>query len=273
MQMRKINISAKSRLLLTRIFVICGCFIAILAVASGYLLQTYADIEYWSIIKFQTNSGMLLGILLVSVAVCLRSCNRRWIEIACISLGALLLAVSGSLIINSTAAFMTKVNELQATPPPKYLFRTDWVTRNAENWSKYLAPFRGKPGVHALEIGSFEGRSTFWFLEHILTHPTSTITCVDIFPEPSVTIFDRNVEASGLKNKIFKLTGYSKDVLRTLPVNSYDFVYIDGSHVAMDVLTAYSAQFGQRFRVKPAGDSGAKRPGLIGAKRRWSFFS
>jgi predicted O-methyltransferase YrrM len=45
------------------------------------------------------------------------------------------------------------------------------------------------------------------------------------------------VEASGLKNKIFKLTGYSKDVLRTLPANSYDFVYIDGSHVAMDVLT------------------------------------
>jgi acetyltransferase/esterase len=37
--------------------------------------------------------------------------------------------------------------------------------------------------------------------------------------------------------------------------------------------SAYSAQFGQRFRSKPAGYSGAKRPGVVGAKRRWSFFS
>jgi uncharacterized membrane protein len=40
-----------------------------------------------------------------------------------------------------------------------------------------------------------------------------------------------------------------------------------------DYLDAYSAQFGQRFRSKPAGYSGAKRPGVVGAKRRWSFFS
>jgi hypothetical protein len=157
MQMRKINISAKSRLILSRIFVICGCFIAILAVASSYLLQTYADIEYWSIIKFQTNSGILLGILFLSVAACLRSTRRGWLEIACLSLGAVGLAISASLIINSTAAFMTKVNELQAIPPSKYFFQTDWVTRNAPNWSKHLAPFRGKPEVHALEIGSFRG--------------------------------------------------------------------------------------------------------------------
>ncbi len=34
---------------------------------------------------------------------------------------------------------------------------------------------------YALEIGVFEGRSTVWLLENILTHPSSTLTYVDTF--------------------------------------------------------------------------------------------
>src|SRR5204863_204936 len=35
--------------------------------------------------------------------------------------------------------------------------------------------------VHALEVGVFEGRSTVWLLEHVLTHPEATLTWVDTF--------------------------------------------------------------------------------------------
>jgi hypothetical protein len=33
--------------------------------------------------------------------------------------------------------------------------------------------------IHILEIGSFEGKSTIWFLENLLKNDKSTITCID----------------------------------------------------------------------------------------------
>jgi predicted O-methyltransferase YrrM len=109
------------------------------------------------------------------------------------------------------------------------------VSTNAQVWSKYLKEFAGKPNIHALEIGSFEGRSALWFLANVLTHDASTITCIDLFGDDIDATFDKNVKVSGLGHKLTKLKGDSKVVLRTLK-NNFDFVYIDGSHVAKDVL-------------------------------------
>jgi predicted O-methyltransferase YrrM len=120
----------------------------------------------------------------------------------------------------------------------KYEFTTDWVSYNSEMWIEQLKHLKGKPNVHALEIGSFEGRSAIWFLENILIHPGSSITCVDIFEDKYAyeEKFDRNVEASGFRDKVRKIKGASQKVLRELAWNSYDVIYIDGSHVAKDVL-------------------------------------
>lgn len=120
----------------------------------------------------------------------------------------------------------------------EYEFTSDWVTRHASVWAEQLKHLKGQPGIHALEIGSFEGRSAIWFLENILTHPTSSITCVDIFDDKYAykDKFDRNIGASGFRNKVKKIKGFSQKVLRGLDWNSYDFIYIDGSHVAKDVL-------------------------------------
>ena len=46
------------------------------------------------------------------------------------------------------------------------------------NWSRWLAEFKDKP-CHALEIGSYLGESAVWFAENILTHPESTLLCLD----------------------------------------------------------------------------------------------
>jgi hypothetical protein len=121
---------------------------------------------------------------------------------------------------------------------PKYEFTTDWVTPYRGLWTDQLKHLKEKPDIRALEIGSFEGRSAIWFLENILIHPTSSITCVDIFDEKYgyEDKFDRNIEASGFASKVKKIKGSSQKVLRELEWNSYDFIYIDGSHVAKDVL-------------------------------------
>jgi predicted O-methyltransferase YrrM len=121
---------------------------------------------------------------------------------------------------------------------PKYEFTTDWVTPYGGLWTDQLKHLKEKPNIHALEIGSFEGRSAIWFLENILIHPTSSITCVDIFEEKYgyEDKFDRNIEASNFTNRVRKIKGSSQKVLRELEWNNYDFIYIDGSHVAKDVL-------------------------------------
>ncbi|HEY2919629.1 MAG TPA: class I SAM-dependent methyltransferase [Candidatus Binatia bacterium] len=96
---------------------------------------------------------------------------------------------------------------------------------------------KDKPGVKALEVGSFEGRSALWFLVNVLSHPTSSITCVDIFDNPVVEgHFDKNMAISGFSSKVIKVKARSDDALKQLKSGTYDFIYIDGSHVAKDVL-------------------------------------
>ena len=96
-----------------------------------------------------------------------------------------------------------------------------------------------------LEVGVFEGRSTVWLLENILTHPASTITVVDTFAggaEHAATDltdleerFRANTEPHRAKLVVRK--DRSEAMLRELPMGRYDFVSIDGSHEAADVLS------------------------------------
>jgi predicted O-methyltransferase YrrM len=95
-----------------------------------------------------------------------------------------------------------------------------------------------------LEIGSFEGRSAVWFLENVLTHPDSRITCIDTFggsvEHSDLDLseleqrFDHNMEPHA--EKVTKIKGASRRTLRDLPFHSFDIAYVDGSHEAADVL-------------------------------------
>lgn len=137
-------------------------------------------------------------------------------------------------------------------------FLTDWLTPHIPSWERALAHLKEKPDLHFLEIGSFDGRSACWLLQNILTHPTSTLTCVDPFepfnfrayqpvwpppmenPLPDLVyieeLFDRNIGCIGATEKVIKRRGQSSVVLRSLPLQSYDGIYIDGSHYTHDVL-------------------------------------
>jgi len=129
-------------------------------------------------------------------------------------------------------------------PNPKYRFSYDWVSPHTKEWAKDLQEFKGKPNVHALEIGCFEGQSACWFLDNILTDPTSRLICVDPFAVPMATIllkffearFDQNIAASGAADRVTKLIGQSQVVVRTLQHSQFDFIYVDGSHKVGDVL-------------------------------------
>ena len=57
-----------------------------------------------------------------------------------------------------------------------YRFTENWFT---DDGLVILNDLDVTKELHILEIGSFEGKSTVWFLENILQNKNSTITCVD----------------------------------------------------------------------------------------------
>lgn len=124
-------------------------------------------------------------------------------------------------------------------------FTQDWFTPLIPSWTALLAKLRGRSLVRALEIGCFEGRSACWLLENILTGPEARLDCVDNFTgavEERVGVnvggirarFDANI--ARWRERVTVHVGNSGDVLRALS-DAYDFIYIDGSHLAPDVLS------------------------------------
>jgi hypothetical protein len=131
--------------------------------------------------------------------------------------------------------------EARPVPTPvvytkSYEFTTDWFTWDIPVWERALEPYRGRPDVQYLEIGVYEGRSALWTLENILTHPTSRLTCIDLFDGPYKARFAANLQRSGASGKVTAISDYSQLALRKLPLNNYDIIYIDGSHSKEDVL-------------------------------------
>lgn len=118
----------------------------------------------------------------------------------------------------------------------KSKFTQDWFSSCIPNWEKELKHLVGKENLNFLEIGSFEGRSACWLLQNVLTHSTSRITCIDTFPEGLESSFNNNIFRINRVSNVDKRIGESQSILRALPLNFYDFIYIDGSHKASDVL-------------------------------------
>ncbi len=122
-------------------------------------------------------------------------------------------------------------------------YTTDWFLNNIPLWEKTLFPLAGKP-LRVLEIGCFEGRATVWLLQNILTHPDSQITCIDPFTSDQELheIDFRKVQERFLRNtiewkeKVDLHIGRSAEILPILPSDSYDLIYVDGSHLAKDAL-------------------------------------
>lgn len=116
-------------------------------------------------------------------------------------------------------------------------FSDDYTTSHEPVWKSHLAEFFDRPNIHLLEVGVFQGRSTLWFLQNVATHATSRITCVDSFSRSGgETRFDHNMKVSGVADRVVKIRGLSADVLPELTGQSFEVIYVDGSHQAADVL-------------------------------------
>jgi predicted O-methyltransferase YrrM len=131
----------------------------------------------------------------------------------------------------------------------EYQFTTDWFSTSICWWEAITNDL--KP-TRVLEIGSFEGRSAVYIINKIEGREGASLTCVDPWEDywelESVRLsdaekrFDYNTALAleGRNVTLNKMKGTSLKMLCKLiadDVPKFDLIYIDGSHMAADVLT------------------------------------
>lgn len=137
-----------------------------------------------------------------------------------------------------------------------YKFTQDWFSWAPPVWEQLKPLLPSEPGLRVfLEIGSFEGRSTVWTIENMM-QDGDIINCIDTWEggeehsngelDGAEQRFDHNVEAvrsayPGRYVEKYKRTS-TQELAHWLAEDPKDhptfaFIYIDGSHIARDVLT------------------------------------
>ena len=122
-------------------------------------------------------------------------------------------------------------------PDGKPTFSNIWFLDNEKIWNEVLEPLKGKPNLRYLEVGVFEGQSFLWMFNNILTDPGSAATAIDVFFfEGLEARFRENLERAGVTDRVRVIKGFSNEALRPLKPDSFDVIYIDGSHTAANVI-------------------------------------
>jgi len=133
----------------------------------------------------------------------------------------------------------------------EYQFTKDWFNWAPKVWNQLTPMLSGEAGKrHFLEIGSFEGRSSVWIAENMM-QDGDHLRCIDTWEggeehgaENMGEVEERfraNLVVATKKfpeRLIFQSKGTSVARLAQLQGKTmFDFIYIDGSHIAKDVLT------------------------------------
>jgi len=130
-----------------------------------------------------------------------------------------------------------------------YRYTKDWFSWSPGIWEQLIPHLPGRKNF--LEIGSFEGRSAVWTIENMV-EDGGEIYCIDTWEggaehtpedmEGTELRFHNNiltVREAFPERKVSKLKGLSTQWIPSLICEKlkFDFIYIDGSHLAKDVLT------------------------------------
>ena len=138
----------------------------------------------------------------------------------------------------------------------EYQFTKDWFSQAEQVWPQLIPLLPGTPGQrNFLEIGSFEGRSSIWIAENMMAKD-DTLHCIDTWEggeehgEENMSEVEERFRHNLIvateklpRRRIFQHQGTSVQQLARWLVEvpedhaTFDFIYIDGSHIAKDVLT------------------------------------
>lgn len=140
-----------------------------------------------------------------------------------------------------------------------YEYSADWFSPNVPTWQQIMRA-RSLHPKKVLEIGSFEGRASTWIIENLVGPNHGHLFCIDTW-EGGVehdkskmgdveARFDRNTAIALQKCPtagMTKVKGNSGEMLAGMVAaghaGSFDFAYVDGSHLAADVLSDLTLSF------------------------------
>lgn len=153
--------------------------------------------------------------------------------------------------IDIDAAFPARVESTSA-----YQFSNDWFAVHEPEWQSLLVSWAQQRGaINVLEVGSYEGASACWLLNHLFHDPDSHLTCIDPWlPRADKHAWDadmnavfarfqHNIECTGKAARVVAQRGDSATILPGLPAASFDLIYIDGDHSAAAVYRDTLAAF------------------------------
>ena len=163
-------------------------------------------------------------------------------------------------LFDASAMTMTWLKEQIPDLETNKFFTADWFTNGLVNF-EYAKDQMGTLPESILEIGCHEGRSTCWMLENLLAE-NGAITCIDPFANEPLSAFrnehppeNRIIEQIFLHNT--DLARQPGQKIRLMPTLSFyalaelitenaqfDFIYVDGSHSADEVLADAVMAFG-----------------------------
>lgn len=130
-------------------------------------------------------------------------------------------------------------------------YTADWFTKSKAEFLYYTKPvIKDMKDIQMLEVGSYEGLSSRWFIENFLSSDGSTLYCVDTWRGSTEheheqydlkNLYERflhNMKEHLESGKCIHLRGTSSDILPNLISDGkrFDVIFIDGSHVSSDVM-------------------------------------
>lgn len=130
-------------------------------------------------------------------------------------------------------------------------YTADWFTKSKAEFIYYTkSNIQHLDRVQMLEIGSYEGLSSRWFMENLLSSEGSKLFCVDTW-NGSIEHMDPQFKLDGLHSRFLHnmkehiesgmcvpLRGMSSEVLPKMIAEgkTFDVIFVDGSHISSDVM-------------------------------------
>lgn len=102
-----------------------------------------------------------------------------------------------------------------------YFFTQDIFSYRISIWEEHFQSLIAAEGVKALEVGYYQGMSSCWMLDNILTHQSDRLTCID---NNYVQKFKQNIAKTSSESKVTFLEGDIHQLLANCTPQSFALI-------------------------------------------------
>ena len=113
-----------------------------------------------------------------------------------------------------------------------YEFTRDTFSYRLAIWQPLVEPLIGKSELRFLELGSYQGMSSCWFLDTVLTSAEAELVCVE--PQFEAKL-EKNIQATGVASKAKLLKGTIEQMITDLRPESFDLINLQDKRKSAEI--------------------------------------